>query len=340
MTDDPSGKPIPSQDQLLAIIRIQTEIAKLGLDLGGVMALVVEKVLTLVRADGAVIELAEGSEMVYRAATGIASPQLGLRLNRKGSLSGLCVESGHPLLCSDSDSDPRVDQAACRRIGLRSMLVVPLKHGEAVVGVLKVMSLRADAFAEGDAAVLELMSELLAAAMFHAARYASDDLFHRATHDDLTGLANRALFLDRLRNGLARAERDRRAVGVLISDMDDLKRINDDLGHRAGDAALREFARRLQATARKSDTVARLGGDEFGILLTPVNDRDDLRQTCKRIAAAVQQPFAYEGRAMDLRASLGTALYPDDSRDIETILDLADRAMYVDKRQRKAAPPH
>ena len=123
-------------DQLLAIIRIQTEIAKLGLDFGGVMGLVVDKALVLVEAEGAVIELAEGDDMVYRAASGLAGGQVGLRVSRQSSLSGLCVETGQPMLCNDSENDPRVDLAACRKVGLRSMLVVPLKHDESVVGVL------------------------------------------------------------------------------------------------------------------------------------------------------------------------------------------------------------
>ena len=84
-------KPLPVVDRLLSLIRTQTEIAKLGLDLGGVMALVAERAQKLTLADGAVVELAEGDEMVYRAACGSAEPQLGLRLKRAGSLSGLCV---------------------------------------------------------------------------------------------------------------------------------------------------------------------------------------------------------------------------------------------------------
>lgn len=122
-----AGKPkhVPTRAQLLNI-RLQTNIAQLGHDLGSVMALVVERTLSLVVSDGAVIELAEGNEMVYRAASGIAAPQLGLRLNLGTSLSGLCVRTGQQLICQDTERDPRVDLQLRRALGIRSMLVVPL----------------------------------------------------------------------------------------------------------------------------------------------------------------------------------------------------------------------
>ena len=98
---------MPSNAKLLEIIHLQTEIAKLGIDLSQVMALVVERTVPLVRADGAAIELAEGEDMVYRAVSGNAKAFLGLRIKRKGSLSGLCVQTGEVLLCEDSETDPR-----------------------------------------------------------------------------------------------------------------------------------------------------------------------------------------------------------------------------------------
>ena len=323
-------------DQLLAIIRIQTEIAKLGLDFGGVMGLVVDKSLALVEAEGAVIELAEGNDMVYRAASGLAAKQIGLRVRRQSSLSGLCVDTGQPMLCSDAENDPRVDLVACRKVGLRSMLVVPLKHDEAVVGVLKVLSSRPKAFSKAHIAVLQLMSEVVAATMYYAVRYSSSDLFHRATHDELTGMANRSLFLDRLRNMLTQAQRSGQPVGLLIADLDCLKQINDRFGHRAGDAVLREFASRLDAAVRKSDTVARLGGDEFGVILTPVAGYPDLIHTRHRLAAEAEGPFRFEGLEISLQASMGIALFPEDAGSIEGLMDFADQAMYATKRQRKA----
>ncbi|HET7775693.1 MAG TPA: sensor domain-containing diguanylate cyclase, partial [Azospira sp.] len=328
----------PHPDQLMAIIRMQTEIAKLGPDLGGVIAYVSEQAQALAGADGAVIELAEGEDMVYRASSGIAENQLGLRLKRSTSLSGLCVHTGVAMNCDDSESDPRVDREACRKVGLRSMLVVPLQHNGTVVGVLKVLGRAPRAFAPPHAVLLGLISEMVAAAMFHAAHHQADELLYRATHDPLTGLANRALFLDRLRNAIARAGREGKVGGILMMDMDGLKQINDNLGHRAGDAALAETAMRLRQDSRTSDTVARLGGDEFAVLLMPVAGRESVLASSQRLADQVSRPFAFEGRPLQLQTSVGAALFPEDGCDIGNLMERADQAMYAAKRQRKGLP--
>lgn len=328
----PSSEPAP--DQLLAIIRTQTEIAKLGLDLEGVMARVARDAQRLTRASGAVVELAEGEDMVYRAVCGIAASQLGLRLKRATSLSGLTVRMGTPLRCDDSEHDPRVDRDACRRVGLRSMVVVPLTYDDSAVGALKVMGDRPAAFGDDDVRLLELMSELIAAAMYHAARYGADELFRRATHDSLTGIANRALFFDRLRHDLARARREGARVGVLLADMDGLKQVNDAHGHRAGDAALREFALRLGIAARETDTVARLGGDEFGVVLSRVDQREGAWLAADRLAAELDRPLLFSGLRLPLAASIGVAVSPDDGDQPDALVEAADQAMYAIKRQR------
>lgn len=296
------------QEILVEMIRAQTEIAKLGLDLGGVMNFVADRVRELTSAGGAIVELAEGADMVYRAASGMAESQLGLRLTREGSLSGLCVTLGEVLRCDDSETDPRVNTMACRQVGLRSMVVAPLSHNGTTVGVLKIASPKPGAFAEPHVRILELMSELIAAAMFHAARNETDELYHRATHDALTGIANRALFYDRLRQHLDHAARRPLRFGVLNLDLDGLKPINDRFGHRAGDAAIRETADRIRRCSRKTDTVARLGGDEFGVILTNVSGRDNALAHLDRICSEIRLPFYFEGRPLGLDASAGIAL--------------------------------
>lgn len=324
-----------NSETLLEIIKIQTEISKLGLDLGGVMSLVTQRSHLLTRASGAVVEIAEGDDMVYRAASGMAETQLGLRLSRHKSLSGLCVRDGKILSCDDSETDERADRDACRKIGLRSMLVVPLKHLDSTVGVLKVMSSTPSAFSDADAQVLSLLSEQIAAAMFHAVRFEANELYHRATHDALTGLANRALFYDRLRQCMVAADRHAGRVGILNIDMDGLKPINDEYGHRAGDAAIREVATRANTTSRQSDTVARLGGDEFGVILSRIDNREGAMTQSERLAKKINAPFVFEQRPLLLSASIGCAVYPDDGKHIEEIIDKADQSMYEIKRNRK-----
>ena len=321
---------------LLEIIKLQTDIARLGLDLGGVMQLVCQRASSLCGATAAVVELAEGGDMVYRAAAGVAEGSLGLRLKRDGSLSGLCVAQDRILQCDDAETDPRVDRAACRKVGLRSMLVVPLRHEGETVGVLKVGAPHPHAFDAERAQVLGLLSELIGAAIYHAVQYESSYLNYRATHDALTSLANRALFYDRLRQQLAQASRASSSVAVVNIDMDGLKAINDKLGHRAGDAAIRQVAERITRALRQEDLAARLGGDEFGVILCGVRDRDGVSRQCSSLTSAIGAPFEFEGRALRLGASVGYAICPEDGSEMEQLLELADQAMYRVKQARKA----
>lgn len=323
---------MPSREQLIEVIKFQTDIAHLGLDLGGVMALVVDRLPLLVGADGAALELVEADEMVYQAASGIAREQVGLRIKRASSLSGLCVATGQVQACADSETDPRVDQVACRRIGLRSMLVAPLKHGGDTVGVLKVMSATPDHFKQNVFELLTLLSDMVGAAMYFATRYGRDELFFLATHDSLTGVPNRALFMDRLRAALRNSARDQRPVAVLMVDLDGLKQVNDFHGHHAGDAVIKEFSRRLQATVRESDTVARVGGDEFAVVLTPVEAAHGVEVLVRRLRTAIAASFELDGQSFPLQASIGISQFPDDAQDIAPLLKLADARMYVEKR--------
>src|SRR3569833_2738800 len=125
---------------LMEIIRLQTEIAKQGLDLSGVVEAVVERIPTFTNAEGAIVEYIEGDEMVYRGASGFARPLLGTRVKRDASLSGLCVRLGEILRSDDIVVDPRVDLGPFNDIGVRSMVVAPHKHKKTIVGVLKILS--------------------------------------------------------------------------------------------------------------------------------------------------------------------------------------------------------
>ncbi|BBL76460.1 sensor domain-containing diguanylate cyclase [Methylomagnum ishizawai] len=329
----------PTRDQLLALIHTQTELIKLGLDLPAIMALATERAQAMTQADGAVIEIAEGHEMVYRAVSGRASNSLGLRLARNASLSGLCVASATALRCDDSDTDPRVDRDACLRIGIRSMVAAPLIHLGQPVGALKVLAAQPGAFGERQLRLLSLVCESLSAAMFHAARYGTEELFRRATTDALTGLANRALFYDRLRHSIAQAKREGRRLGILMLDMDGLKPINDHHGHRVGDAALKEMAKRIAAEARHSDTAARLGGDEFALILAPVETRDCALKAVCRLTERCGQPFNFENQSIRFGASVGVSICPDDGDQPDELIDRADQSMYRSKREKKAGLP-
>jgi signal transduction histidine kinase/CheY-like chemotaxis protein/HPt (histidine-containing phosphotransfer) domain-containing protein len=151
--------------RLEEVVRTQALLAGSQLDLGHFMQLVVDRMQALTGCKGAVVELVEGDEMVYRAASGSIAQHVGVRLKRRGSLSGLCVERHEVLLCRDSESDPRVDREACRRVGVRSMVCAPLFEGGRAVGVLKIMGTETNVFTTEDVALLELMAAALGAAL-------------------------------------------------------------------------------------------------------------------------------------------------------------------------------
>lgn len=263
--------------------------------------------------------------MVYRAVSGVASGQLELRLKLASSLSGLCVLSGEITRCIDTETDNRVDRVACRRMHIRSMVAIPLVHSGITVGVLKVMSTLVGTFDPVDEAVLGLLAEVLGADMFFAAKYAADDLYYRVTHDGMTGLANRALFFDRIRNELARVKREGIEFGLLMLDMEGLKAINDSYGDRTGDAAVCEVAKRASHTLRKSDTIARLGGDEFGGILQPTNGMSFLAEGVEILRKAICQPFQYESRQLMLGVSIGAAVAIKDGLDLDALFEHADQ---------------
>jgi diguanylate cyclase (GGDEF)-like protein/PAS domain S-box-containing protein len=160
-------------------------------------------------------------------------------------------------------------------------------------------------------------------------------LRHQAFHDGLTGLANRALFGDRLAHALVRGARTKRHVTVLMVDLDDFKSINDSLGHAAGDRLLGEFARRLQESMRAADTIARLGGDEFALILDESASRADDERAARRIIAAARRPFRLEGRSFPVTVSVGVARSVPGASSAEQLVRDADLAMYAAKGEGK-----
>jgi len=158
-------------DRFTAIISTQRDIATAALDLGHVLNLIAARAEQLTQASGAVVEMAEGPELVYKAASGRAAPFVGLRTPLAASLSGECVRTGQLLRCDDAERDPRVSLDECRRVGARSLIVVPLRYQGRVAGVLQVLSAELYAFDQSDVQTLELMAGLIGAALSHTAEF-------------------------------------------------------------------------------------------------------------------------------------------------------------------------
>ena len=172
--------------------------------------------------------------------------------------------------------------------------------------------------------------DLLARAIRYAIerQQASVRLAHIAHHDALTGLPNRALFMDRATQALAQGRRHATPVAVLFVDLDGFKAVNDAHGHAVGDALLREVARRLAGNVREGDTVARLGGDEFTILLPSIAHEYDAAVVARRILESLAEPWAPDLAPLAVTTSIGINVVPDGAGDVESLLRDADAAMY------------
>ncbi|MBI6921821.1 MULTISPECIES: bifunctional diguanylate cyclase/phosphodiesterase [Pseudomonas] len=157
-------------------------------------------------------------------------------------------------------------------------------------------------------------------------------IHHMAHHDALTGLPNRTLFHERLRQALVRGDENAKLTAALCLDLDNFKNINDSLGHAFGDKLLRELGKRLRRELREHDTLARLGGDEFAVVLTGLDGRDAACNTAQRLINAICPPFQIEGHQFTVGVSIGIAIAPDDHDQAEQLLGYADMALYEAKR--------
>ena len=161
-------------------------------------------------------------------------------------------------------------------------------------------------------------------------------LEHWASHDDLTGIANRFEFFRRLKTGIDEAQERKHKLGVVYIDLDDFKPVNDNHGHHMGDAALKIVADRLKKVLRLSDTTARLGGDEFGLILPAIHVPDDIESIMPKILAAIREPIEIDGVQFSLRGSCGVAIFPNHSTNHDDLCRFADTAMYRAKEQSDA----
>jgi diguanylate cyclase len=159
------------------------------------------------------------------------------------------------------------------------------------------------------------------------------ELARSGQRDPLTGLPNRLLMMDRLDSAIAAARRQETRIGVLFIDLDDFKRINDTLGHAIGDEALKLAARRLQSAVRDSDTVSRHGGEEFLVLLPGISQAADAAAIARKLLAALAAPARAGDHRLQLSASVGITIYPEDAEDAQTLISRADAAMYRAKRR-------
>jgi two-component system, cell cycle response regulator len=285
MADQRPASPRP--ERLLAIIELQNAIAAAGMNADEVMHIVGVRAAQLTSASGAAIAVAEGDELIVRAATratGAAAPS---RLARAG-IAGACLTERRPLAIEDAAADSRVDAETRERTGAAALLYVPLLYGEAAVGVIEVASTRRAAFTDEDVETLRLLAQIIAIALHRAYTYPRprQDILH----DPITGLGNRRAYDERIEAELARNERYGHSFSLARLELDGLEDASDRLGQVAADEALRELSMILKRDTRAIDACFRIAADEFAIVMpgTSLEGARILVERCRAHLAEVR----------------------------------------------------
>jgi diguanylate cyclase (GGDEF)-like protein len=242
------------------------------------------------------------------------------------------------LLCMDASDAPRLGQLAEVRLSAPLLPVVVLSDVDDEGVALKALQSGARGYLVRSELNPRLLITTLGAAleshrMILQLNTARERARHLATHDQLTGLANRSLFHDRLSQAVAAAHRSRQKLAVLFVDLDGFKSINDTLGHAVGDGLLRGIARRIASCLRETDTAARLGGDEFAVLLTNLGTELDAATVARKLLATLGEPLQFRQQSTTIRCSVGIASFPRDAQDAEALLKRSDTAMYHAKQR-------
>ena len=244
-----------------------------------------------------------------------------------------------PILVDDASLVPMRAGGFVGTMQLLSYVAMPLLSDAGLVGMaLCGDSTRVRAWTARDhelAAQLALEGALVvdSARLRNAERLQLADLTRQAFHDALTGLPNRSRLLDRVGRAIEIGARDRERVAMLMVDLDGFKRVNDTLGHHAGDVLLQGVAGRLMSAVRDRDLVARLGGDEFAILLAGDPTPETVSTVAARIHRGLAEPFDIDDRPVRIGASIGMALFPDHASEVSALIRAADEAMYRSKRR-------
>ncbi|MGB9552855.1 MAG: diguanylate cyclase domain-containing protein, partial [bacterium] len=294
-----------------------------------------ESAQKLVRADeGFIFELAEGSEeMRCIAASGSYKDQIkNMKIRVGEGITGWVAKAGVGVNLPEAELDPRVKQVNGTPVEEESLISVPLKIKDEVIGVMTVYRLGHHPFTESEFRLITIFSSFAASAIYNARLFRN--VSEMAITDYLTGLYNYRYFFRRLEEELSYAQRHGQKLVLVYIDLNQFKRYNDSYGHREGDKVLAKFARLLRENVRVSDVVFRYGGEEFVIIL-PSTEAQEAEQIIERLHKKIAETFASDSK-VPISASIGYAVFPVDATDGETLLRIADARMYAQKGTKKA----
>jgi diguanylate cyclase (GGDEF)-like protein len=306
----------------------------LDLDLDEVLERILRCAMDLLDGSDASIMLLHAEDELSTVHTVGASRAEGARVRLGEGIAGRVAASGEPLLIQGRLDHPRAADRP-QDDWPASAISAPLVHRGNPLGVLNLNARPEKTYTEHDLRALSLFAEQAAVAvanaqLFEAQRLIARQSSYQALHDPLTHLPNRARFHGRLRHALAHSRGGRR-VALLLVDLDDFKRINDSLGHVAGDEVLIGFAERLKAAVRSSDAVARFGGDELAVLVDDVRSADEAALRAEALLTVLEEPFTLAGREVRLTATIGISMEGTGGSTPEELMRSADTALHVAK---------
>ncbi|GEM_PF-1595538 len=249
------------------------------------------------------------------------------------TVCAITLESNGPLGIADIE-DSEWKKHPCIKTGLKSYIGVPITVEERIFGTLNFSSSRSknSPFLDIDIEFVETLGDWVS--MILARSIMLDELHILATHDSLTGLPNRKYFQKRLDSCIHRSKRDKNySFALLFIDVDRFKEVNDQFGHYAGDATLKEVALRIEAHVRPRDNIGRFAGDEFLVLIEDISD-DQVMHIASRIHESVKKPIYVDDKTVHIETSIGITM-SGNADDAKGLIDIADKAMYKAKRQNK-----
>jgi diguanylate cyclase (GGDEF)-like protein len=324
----------------LALIREASLHLTMNLSLDSVLEAILESAMELISADDTHVFLYENGVLSFAAALFEGHQQKEPFMHpREDGITYHVAREGAKRVVNDLAEDPLFDGTPWEG----SIISLPLKIGQRVLGVMNIALTRIHEFTEGEIRVLEFLGDQAAIAIQNAKLYEQAQqeiadrkkvekaIQHLANHDSLTGLPNRRLFNERISLEIARSQRNDLRFSVMLFDLDQLKKVNDSFGHNIGDMLLQSVAQRMLGLLRKSDTVARMGGDEFLLILPEMNQIEDATLTAERILSALSTPFHLEGYQINISTSIGISFFPDDGDTAEELIKKADLSMYKAK---------